>query len=216
MIYVFGGIKGGVGKTTVAVNFVQYLADSQKKDVLLIDADDQETATDYTAWRDATLKGNLGYTAIKLTGDAIRAQMTNLKKKYDDIVIDTGGRDTRSQRAALIVADVYLVPFYPRSFDFWTVTKVQRLLDDIKTVNHKLNTYAFLNRADTRSADNRDTAAALEEAEGLVYLNSPLLNRKCFSNAAGKGLSVFEYEPKDDKAINELNALFSDIITSAQ
>jgi chromosome partitioning protein len=213
MIYVFGGIKGGVGKTTVAVNFVQYLAANQKKDVLLIDADDQETATDYTAWRDATLDGNLGYTAIKLTGDAIRAQMTNLKKKYDDIVIDTGGRDTRSQRAALIVADVYLVPFYPRSFDFWTVTKVQRLLDDIKTVNHRLKTYAFLNRADTRSADNRDTAAALEEAEGLAYLNYPLLNRKCFSNAAGKGLSVFEYEPKDDKAVNELNALFNEVIT---
>lgn len=216
MIYVFGGIKGGVGKTTVAVNFVQYLAANQKKDVLLIDADDQETATDYTAWRDATLEGDLGYTAIKLTGDAIRAQMTNLKKKYDDIVIDTGGRDTRSQRAALIVADFYLVPFYPRSFDFWTVTKVQRLLDDIKTVNYKLKTYAFLNRADIRSADNRDTAAALEEAEGLIYLNFPLLNRKCFSNAAGKGLSVFEYEPKDDKAINELNALFSTIIASAQ
>ncbi|RYE36792.1 MAG: chromosome partitioning protein ParA [Sphingobacteriaceae bacterium] len=212
MIYVFGGIKGGVGKTTVAVNFVQFLAEFLKKDVLLIDADDQETATDYTAWRDATLNGELGYTAVKLTGDAIRAQMTNLKKKYDDIVIDTGGRDTRSQRAALIVADVYLVPFYPRSFDFWTVTKVQRLLDDIKTVNHNLKTYAFLNRADIRSADNRDTAAALEEADGLTFLNHPLLNRKCFSNAAGKGLSVFEFEPKDDKAINELNSLFQEII----
>ncbi|RYY05992.1 MAG: chromosome partitioning protein ParA [Sphingobacteriaceae bacterium] len=216
MIYVFGGIKGGVGKTTVAVNFVQFLAEFQKKDVLLIDADDQETATDYTAWRDATLNGELGYTAVKLTGDAIRAQMANLKKKYDDIVIDTGGRDTRSQRAALIVADVYLVPFYPRSFDFWTVTKVQRLLDDIKAVNHQLKTYAFLNRADIRSADNRDTAAALEEAEGLTFLNYPLLNRKCYSNAAGKGLSVFEFEPKDDKAINELNSLFQEIITIIQ
>ena len=213
MIYVFGGIKGGVGKTTVAVNFIHFLVDNQHKDVLLIDADDQETATDYTAWRDATLYGNLGYTAIKLTGDAIRAQMPNLKKKYDDIVIDTGGRDTRSQRAALIVADIYLVPFYPRSFDFWTVTKVQRLLDDIKTVNHRLKTYAFLNRADIRSADNRDTAAALEEADGLIFLNYPLLNRKCFSNAAGKGLSVFEFEPKDDKAIHELNSLFHEVVS---
>lgn len=216
MIYVFGGIKGGVGKTTVAVNFVQYLADHHQRDVLLIDADDQETATDYTAWRDATLEGNLRYTAIKLTGDAIRAQMPNLKKKYDDIVIDTGGRDTRSQRAALIVADVYLVPFYPRSFDFWTVTKVQHLIADIQTVNHNLKAYAFLNRADTRSADNRDTAAALEDAEGITYLNFPLLNRKCFSNAAGKGLSVFEYEPKDEKAINELNALFNEVVTLIQ
>lgn len=216
MIYVFGGIKGGVGKTTVAVNFVQYLAGEHQKDVLLIDADDQETATDYTAWRDATLEGRLGYTAIKLTGDAIRAQMPNLKKKYDDIVIDTGGRDTRSQRAALIVADLYLVPFYPRSFDFWTVTKVQHLIDDIKTVNSNLKAIAFLNRADTRSADNRDTAAALEEADGIIFLNHPLLNRKCFSNAAGKGLSVFEYEPKDDKAINELNLLFNEVINLAK
>ncbi len=213
MIYVFGGIKGGVGKTTVAVNFVQYLAGQKGKDVLLIDADDQETATDYTAWRDATLEGNLGYTAIKLTGDAIRAQMANLKKKYDDIVIDTGGRDTRSQRAALVVADVYLVPFYPRSFDFWTVTKVQHLIDEIRSVNFDLKVFAFLNRADTRSADNRDTSAALEEAEGIIFLNYPLLNRKCFSNAAGKGLSVFEFEPKDEKAIHELNTLFNEVIT---
>ena len=212
MIYVFGGIKGGVGKTTVAINFVQFLAGSLRKDVLLIDADDQETATDYTAWRDATLDGQLGYTAVKITGDAIRSQMPNLKKKYDDIIIDTGGRDTRSQRAALTVADVYLIPFYPRSFDFWTVTKVQHLINEIKIVNPKLKAITFLNRADIRSADNRDTATALEEAEGMTYFNFPLLNRKCFSNAAGKGLSVFEFEPRDEKAINELNALFEGII----
>ncbi|MBB6131535.1 AAA family ATPase [Mucilaginibacter lappiensis] len=212
MIYVFGGIKGGVGKTTVALNFVQFLAGGLQKDVLLIDADDQETATDYTAWRDSTLDGQLGYTAVKITGDAIRSQMPNLKKKYDDIIIDTGGRDTRSQRAALTVADVYLIPFYPRSFDFWTVTKVQHLINEIKIVNPKLKAITFLNRADIRSADNRDTATALEEAEGITYFNFPLLNRKCFSNAAGKGLSVFEFEPKDEKAINELNALFEEII----
>ena len=212
MIYVVGGIKGGVGKTTVAVNFIHYLAFELKRDVLLIDADDQETATDYTSWRDVTLDGELGYTAIKLTGDAIRAQMSNLKKKYDDIVIDTGGRDTRSQRAALIVADLYLIPFYPRSFDFWTVTKVQHLINDIKTVNTNLKSVAFLNRADIRSADNRDTSSALEDAEGIIFLNYPLLNRKCFSNAAGKGLSVFEFEPKDEKAINELNLLFKELI----
>lgn len=215
MIYVFGGIKGGVGKTTVALNFIQYLSNTMKRDVLLIDADDQETATDYTAWRDNTLNGSLGYTAIKLTGDAVRAQMPNLKKKYDDIVIDTGGRDTKSQRAALIVADVFLVPFYPRSFDFWTVTKVQHLVEDIRSVNFGLKVFAFLNRADIRSADNRDTAAALQETNCFNYIDYPLLNRKCFSNAAGKGLSVFEFEPKDEKAIGELTALFTEIIQLA-
>jgi chromosome partitioning protein len=211
MIYVFGGIKGGVGKTTVAVNFVHYLS-QLKKDVLLIDADDQETATDYSSWRDSTLNGNIGYTSIKLTGDSIRSQMANLKKKYDDIIIDTGGRDTMSQRAALVVADVYLVPFYPRSFDFWTVTKVQVLVNEIKSVNPKLKVFSFLNRADLRSADNRDTASALEDADGMVFINQPLTNRKCYSNAAGKGLSVYELEPKDEKAIVEVNNLFKNLL----
>jgi len=212
MIYVFGGIKGGVGKTTISLNFLNYLSREKQRDVLLIDADDQETATDYTAWRDATLKGDIGYTAIKLAGDAIRAQIPNLKKKYEDIIIDTGGRDTKSQRSALVVADVFLVPFYPRSFDFWTITKVKHLVDEIKTINPNLKVFSFLNRADLTSADNRDTADALQESTDMIFIDKPIINRKCFSNASGRGLSVFEMIPKDEKAISELNALFAELV----
>ena len=50
MIYTIGGIKGGSGKTTVATNLTVWLS-SQGRDVLLVDADDQETATDFTVWR---------------------------------------------------------------------------------------------------------------------------------------------------------------------
>lgn len=210
-VYVIGGIKGGVGKTTISVNFVRYLI-SKKRDVLLIDADEQETATDYTTWRDHTLNGNVGYTAVKLTGDSIRREILKLKEKYSDIVIDTGGRDTTSQRAALIVADVYLIPFQPRSMDFWTITKVQLLLSDIRSVKaNELKAFAFLNRADIRSADNRDTAEALNQVEGIEFINHVISNRKCFSNAAAKGLSVYEYEPKDEKAITEMNNLFNEV-----
>ncbi|TXI13184.1 MAG: chromosome partitioning protein ParA [Pedobacter sp.] len=211
MIYVFGGIKGGVGKTTICLNFIAYLASINKRDVLLVDADDQETATDYTAWRDNTLGGDIGYTAIKLAGDAIRMQIPNLKKKYDDIVIDTGGRDTISQRSALSVANIYLVPFYPRSFDFWTITKVEHLVDEIRSINPDLQVLSFLNRADLRSADNRDTADALRECKDIVYIDKPILNRKCFSNASGRGLSVFEITPRDEKAISELTGLFENL-----
>lgn len=212
MIYVFGGIKGGVGKTTISLNFLSYLSREKQRDVLLVDADDQETATDYTAWRDVTLNGDIGYTAIKLAGDAIRAQVPNLQKKYEDIVIDTGGRDTKSQRSALVVADIFLVPFYPRSFDFWTITKVRHLVDEIRTINPNLKVYSFLNRADLRSADNRDTADALKDSEDIIFIDKPILNRKCFSNASGRGLSVFEITPKDEKAISELNALFAELV----
>ena len=112
MIVVVGGIKGGSGKTTVALHLAILCA---QHDVLLIDADDQETATDFTILRNARRAGGAGYTSIKLTGPAVRTETHRLAAKYDHIIIDTGGRDTTSQRAALTVADVLLVPFLPRN-----------------------------------------------------------------------------------------------------
>lgn len=213
MIYTVGGIKGGTGKTTVATNLAVWLA-KQGGDVLLIDADEQESATDFTAFREQTLNGETGYTAVKLTGEQIRSQVSKLKGKYDHIVIDSGGRDTVSQRAALVVSDVALLPFQPRSYDFWTITKVQNLLSEIRAVKpDDLRAFVFLNRADVRSAENRDTAEALSQIEGLEFVDVQLGNRKAFANAAAQGLSVIELQPADDKATGEINSLFSAIPT---
>lgn len=211
MIYTVGGIKGGSGKTTVATNLAIWLA--QKSDVLLVDADEQETATDFTAWREETLKGEVGYTSIKLTGENVRREILKLKNKFDHIVIDTGGRDTTSQRAAIFVSDVLLLPFNPRSFDIWTVVKLQKLLEEIRSVKpEELKAYSFLNRADVRGSDNFDAGDALAQIEGIAFLDTALGNRKAFSNASGRGLSVIELNPTDEKATTELTNLFTQIV----
>ena len=147
MIYTIGGIKGGSGKTTIATNLTVWLS-SQGRDVLLVDADDQETATDFTVWRSELTGGNTGYTAIRLSDSAVRTEVLKLEPKYDDIVIDTGGRDTASQRAALTIAGVFLLPFIPRSFDIWTLEKVTALIEEIRSINPELKILAFLNRSD--------------------------------------------------------------------
>ena len=212
MIITIGGIKGGSGKTTVATNLAIWLS-KQEKDILLVDADEQETATDFTAWREETLSGQeIGYTAIKLTGENVRSQINKLKSKYEHIVIDTGGRDTTSQRAALFASDIFLLPFNPRSFDIWTITKVQNLLVEIRSVKpNELKAFAFLNRADPRGSDNNDASEALQ-VDGINFLNHPLGNRKVFSNAAAKGLSIIELNPADEKANLEINTLFTQIL----
>jgi len=166
MILVAGGIKGGSGKTTVATNLAIMRA-LQGCDVLLIDADDQETATDFTTLRNERRADGAGYTSIKLTGPAVRTETLRLAAKYDDIVIDTGGRDTSSQRAALTVADVLLVPFVPRSFDVWTLEKVAALVAEMQTVNPKLTALTFLNRADPRGHDNVEAQEVLKETHAL-------------------------------------------------
>jgi chromosome partitioning protein len=211
MIYTIGGIKGGSGKTTIASNLAVMLH-LKGRDVLFVDADDQETATDFTHWRNENLPNGAGYTAIQLANNAVRTEVLKLKSKYDDIVIDTGGRDTTSQRAALTVSDVYIAPFIPRSFDMWTLEKVVRLIDEMRTAKPDLRAYAVLNKTDSRGSDNDEAKEFLAETNSIVLVDATLGHRKSFANAASKGLSVVEFKPADDKAIGEITALF-DILT---
>ncbi len=207
MIVTVGGIKGGSGKTTIATNLA-IMGSAIGRDVLLIDADDQETTTDFTNLRNDNLKGGAGYTSIKLTGPGVRTETQRLAAKYDEIIIDTGGRDTTSQRAALTVANILLVPFVPRSFDVWTLEKVSNLVGEIRAVNPDLKAYAFLNRTDPRGHDNNDAAEYLRESSELEFIETPLGARKAFSNAAAAGLSVTELKPVDTRAVEEATLLY--------
>ena len=211
MVISFNSIKGGVGKSTLAVNFAAWLV-KEGHDVLLVDGDEQETSSDFTAWREQT-KGETGYTLVNMTGANLRKQVDSMRSKYDHIVIDTGGRDTTSQRAALSVADVALIPFAPRSFDLWTINKVIDVINEIQSIRDKpLTVYTFLSRADIRSADNREVALALANYPEIQFLPYPISNRKAFSNAAGVGLAVFETDQPDVKAVAEINALFNIVL----
>lgn len=207
MIILSGGIKGGSGKTTVATNLA-ILCAAAGRDVLLVDADDQESASDFTILRNDTREGGAGYTSIKLSGKAVRTELLRLAPKYDDVIIDTGGRDTSSQRAALSVADMLLVPFVPRSFDVWTLEKVSELVEEMRQANPTLRACTFLNRADPRGQDNLEAAEVLQEAPALTFIDTPLGSRKAFSNAAAKGLAVTELRPADAKATDEIMTLF--------
>ncbi len=139
---------------------------------------------------------------------AVRPQTLRLAEKYEDIIIDTGGRDTTSQRAALSVADLVLIPFVPRSFDVWTLEKVASLVEEMQPANSKLKAFAFLNRADPRGQDNDQAAEVLKDTNTLSFVRAPLGTRKAFSNASAQGMAVTESKPSDAKAIHEIMVLY--------
>lgn len=211
MVYVLSGIKGGSGRSTISEHLTVWLA-KHGADVLLVDADEQGTASDFTAWREHTLDGDVGYTLVQLIGSNLRKQVETMKPKYDHVVIDTGGRDTTSQRAALITADVALIPIQPRSHDVWTLKKLTEMLGEIQASRiEPLVVYSFLNRADITSSDNREAAEALASIPDLGFVPHTIKNRKAYPNAGAKGLSVFEMEAPDQKAVVEIEELFKHV-----
>lgn len=212
MIITVGNVKGGVGKTTLAVNLVLARARSGAE-LLLVDGDEQGTAASFTELRAARL-GEVGYTAVSLTGGAVRTQVRKLALNYADIVIDAGGRDTGSLRAALTVSDKVLIPVQPRSFDIWALDRMAELVAEARAVNEALAALVVLNAADPQGRDNDEARAALAEVEGLSPLPVGIVRRKAFPNAAAAGQAVFEAVPRDAKAVAELDALTAILFAS--
>lgn len=209
MILVAGGIKGGSGKTTLASNLA-VMRSLQGREVLLVDADDQQSAAEFTELRSEEI-GDPGYTCVRLDGKAVRDQLKRLRDKYDDIVVDTGGRDTTSQRAALTVADVLLVPFGPRSLDIWTLERVEELVADARAINPDLQAYSFINRADHQGSYNDETRAVLTDSEEVDFISPTLGDRKAFAIAFDYGQSIVEYTPRNRKAIREMKELYETV-----
>lgn len=207
MILTVGNTKGGVGKTSIAVNIAIARA-SQGRDTLLVDGDEQGTAASFTVLR-TDQQAQPGYTAVTLIGAALRTQVRQMTPKYDDIVIDCGGHDTGSFRAALTVTDKLLVPVQPRSFDVWALDQVAALVEEARTINGRLQPFLVLSIADPIGRDNAEAAEVLAQTDGFYYLQTPIVRRKAWPNAAAAGLSVLECAPRDAKAIAELNALVS-------
>jgi chromosome partitioning protein len=132
-----------------------------------------------------------------------------LAPKYEDIIIDVGGRDTGSFRAALTVTECLLVPVQPRTFDVWALDQVATLLLEARAINEHLRVLSVLNMADPKGGDNEEAGRLLAEQEALSYLPAAIVRRKAFPNASSQGKGVTEYTPKDPKAVDELLALVS-------
>lgn len=221
MIIVVGGIKGGTGKTTIATNLAVISSHVGRK-VLLVDADDQESASDWAEQRDHYWKQKieelgdwqgLSFPTIKLGGKLLYEQLKRFRSDYDEIVVDSGGRDTTSQRSALLIADYYLVPFKPRSLDVWTVGKVKTLIEEVHMLNKNLKVLVCINQGDARGLDNQEAFKILEENPNFKVVVTPIGHRKAFANAASKGLGVYELDgkEKDSKASDEIYALYDAI-----
>lgn len=204
MIVVVGGIKGGTGKTTIATNLAVVRSLIGRK-VLLVDADEQKSASDWAQQRSLLEKDDL-ITTVQLSGRSVADQIKKMSSNYDEVIIDVGGRDTTSQRSALMIADVFLIPFKPRSLDIWTLGPLKTLISEIKVYNSRLSCIALINQGDCRGSDNEDALDVLKDFHLTCY-EEYIGYRKSYANAASEGMGVVELKDQDRKATDEIKKL---------
>ena len=207
MIVTVAHTKGGTGKTTTALQLALYWKTRLGRDVWLIDGDEQQSALTAVGIRaDSGIDPALPCSAYS-DGRSMISQIRAQKKKWEDIVIDVGGRDTSALRAALMVCDVLLIPVMPRSYDVWALSNLQEVIQEAKDLGAEFRVLAFLCCADSQGNDNQAAMESMAAFPEFEVLPASLVWRKAFAAAAGTGLSVFEMKPADRKACNELATL---------
>lgn len=211
MIILSGGEKGGTGKTSLAINLAVLLA-MAGRDVLLVDTDRQGSANFWANVRDES--GVLPrIPCVQSFGKGLAKNVLDLAQRYEDIIIDAGGRDSLELRYSLGVADKVIIPIQPTQFDLMTLGQMANLVEQAQTLNNYLTACVILNRCSTNPTvtDAQEAADVISEIPHLHLLKTMLKERVSYQRSVREGLSVVEATPLDTKATMEVTALFQEI-----
>ena len=211
MVILICGEKGGPGKTTVATNLAAMRV-KESNDLLLIDTDRQPTASYWCSLReDRQVKPRVA--SIQKFEKAVRTETLELKKKYKDILIDAGGRDSPELRSALLVAEKAIFPLRPSQFDLWTLGRMDVLVENAKEFNKNLEAFVVINQASPNPnvKEVEEARELIKEFKNLSLFGAHLCERIVYRRAAIQGMAVFEYKPEDRKAIEEISKLYEEI-----
>jgi chromosome partitioning protein len=193
-----GNLKGGAGKTTLAVNIASALAAHGKVD--LVDADAQATAQ---AWGEAgKLPAPVTVHALPLgaeTQAGIRSWIDSLiafKARAAFVVIDLPPNLGATTTAALTLADLFVIPVPPSGMDVRATNAAIALLRQARKVRGKDKPACLLvpSRVDRRTAAGKEIEAVLSDFREPVA--PAVIQRAAHVDAFSAGQWIGDYAPR--------------------
>lgn len=211
MITLFGGTKGGAGKTTAAINTATALAHAGSR-VILVDVDKQRSAAKWHARRvDAGHEPAM--TLVEKQGN-VRATILDLDQHYDHVIVDAAGDDNTEMRTAMTAADVMIVVLRPSQLDVETLEEFTDVIDTAHDFNPDLQVRSLISQAPTNHNETEtvDVAEFIIEFPQVKPLETVLYLRKAYRDSLADGRGVIEVAgAPGKKARGEIQELVAEV-----
>ncbi|MFW5700444.1 MAG: ParA family partition ATPase [Cyclobacteriaceae bacterium] len=198
-------LKGGVGKTTTAINLAVGFA-SRKIKVTLIDSDANNNSVYWSGLREDDLPP---ITTVSITSP--QALQKNVKQLYNDcdiLIIDGTPALSELTSTIILLSDLVIIPILSSPLDIWATNIFLDKFNQAKTLKPEIKAYFLLNQLDPRTNLSHDAIDVIKEQD-IPLLNSYLHNRVAYKESLTTGKGVLEY--RDEKAKNEIKHLIKEI-----
>lgn len=200
MIIVLAHNKGGVGKTTTALNLTEIL-----KPDIVIDQDAHSNLVTLNGFREPSAQFNV------LSGLSKSELIEQLKQSEQGklILVDCGGFDSELNRIAVALSDLVIVPANDDITEVIGLKSFDKTLKEISAeMGVNINGRVLFTRVHPRRKKFDDVESFLNKSEHLSRLITTLAARKDYPLAAIDGMGVFAHpKTKYSDAAREIKAL---------
>ena len=214
-VLVVSNIKGGTGKTTVAIQLAAFLSDYGR--VLLVDSDPQKSLVKWNGASD----GQLPVPVFSNSETNVHREIHKLLPDYDFVIVDTPPSAlalSEVTRSALLVANFAIVPITPSILDVWEAIGILDLIQELNETRLINSVQPMIHRILINKVKPRTNLAAdvndLLNAENLSTFTGTIGEREIYKKAAAAGLTVFQMPPSHatKTATNEISKIGMELL----
>jgi chromosome partitioning protein len=196
--------KGGVGKTTIAINLAISMARRNFK-VGFLDTDPQGTASQWQS-----IEGNVAFEVIHHPSRISSGDIIDETGNHGFLFIDTPPAIGEITLSVLAHSDLAIIPLAPSVLDIWSSRTTIGMIEEAKKVNPKLEGRLLISRKVPRTRLGRDGREAITALEMSVF-ETEISQRIAYVESMIAGVSVFQYAPKSESA-KEMEDLCEEIL----
>ncbi len=202
--------KGGSGKTTISMQLAGTLGRKPYR-VLVVDADAQGTATRWSSTAPENKPFPAAVSNLSHSGNRLHREVQKYVDQYDFIIIDCPPAvESVIPNAALLIANLAIVPIVPSLADLWAAVGIKQVIDSVSQINPELQARLLVNLLKPNTNLSKELMDPIRQF-GIDLMQTTIGDRTAYKESVA-GVTVHDLGSKAEAAAAETLRLADEVL----